>query len=45
MRHARYIWTLLAVAVIPVVLLAGVNLLVDPYEVFRTHLFSEVGAT
>jgi hypothetical protein len=45
MCHARYIGILLAVAAIPVVLLAGVNYLVDPYEVFRTQMFPEVGAT
>lgn len=40
-----YLRIFFLVGLLPVALLSGVNFFVDPYEIFQTHFFSEVGAT
>ena len=41
----RYLKLLLSTALLPVVALISANYLIDPYEIFQTGWFDEVGAT
>ena len=43
--HLRYLKLFLSTALLPVVVLISANYLVDPYEIFQTGWFDEVGAT
>jgi hypothetical protein len=43
--YLRYLKILLGTALFPVIFLILANYLIDPYEIFQTRLFDEVGAT